>query len=75
VRTSEARHDEPVVPRRLWLATLVLGALLWAAVAVAIALTGLIGLVGAVPRWRRFRIERWTEAHPRTAPARAIAGR
>jgi RsiW-degrading membrane proteinase PrsW (M82 family) len=36
--------DEPVVaagplPRRLWLATLALGALLWAAVAVAIALT------------------------------------
>ena len=40
----DARRDEPVVapgalPRRLWLVTLVFGALLWAAVAVAIALT------------------------------------
>lgn len=44
VSGHEAGRDEPVVapgalPGRLWLATLVLGALLWAAVAVAIALT------------------------------------
>ena len=44
VSGHEAGRDEPVVapgalPGRLWLATLIFGAVLWAAVAVAIALT------------------------------------
>jgi protease PrsW len=30
-----------------------------------LGIVGLIGLVWVVRRWRRYRIDRWTEAHPR----------
>ena len=32
---------------------------------VMVGIVGLIGLVWVVRRWRRYRIDRWTEAHPR----------
>ena len=42
---------------------------------VMVGIVGLVGLVWAVRRWRRYRIDGWTETHPRPAPVRATAGR
>ena len=42
---------------------------------VMVGILGLIGLVWAISRWRAYQIDRWTEAHPRPKPARAVAHR
>ena len=40
---------------------------------VLLAIVGLVGLVWAIRRWRACQIDRWTAAHPRPAPSRAVA--
>lgn len=42
---------------------------------VMVGIVGLIGLVWAIRRWRAYRIDRWTKAHPRPRPSRAVAHR
>jgi RsiW-degrading membrane proteinase PrsW (M82 family) len=41
--------------------------------AVLQVLLSLIGLVWAIRRWRRYQIDRWSDAHPRPRPSRAVA--
>jgi hypothetical protein len=43
--------------------------------AVLQGLLSLVGLIWAIRRWRRYQIDRWTEAHPRATPTRAVAHR
>jgi hypothetical protein len=40
---------------------------------VLVGIIGLLGVAWAIRRWRAYQIDRWTDAHPRPAPSRAVA--
>jgi protease PrsW len=42
---------------------------------VLLGVNAVIGLTWAIRRWRAYQIDRWTEAHPRSEPERAVAHR